>query len=166
MLEKAIGMNFTSSVKVCLFGKYRDFSGRASRSEFWWFTLFYYMVLIFGYIVFSFILIMFHMMGLLDGGSVVSVLVSFLGMACWISLLIPAFAVTVRRLHDRNLSGWWILGYYGAMIVFALIPVLGPILLFAEWIGAVVLLSQPGKADTNRFGANPLITDATHDVFA
>jgi len=159
-------MNFTSSVKTCLFEKYKSFSGRASRSEFWWFTLFYYIALIFGIIVFGFILAMFDMMGLLGRGSLVPFMVGVLGGACWISLLIPAFAVTARRLHDRNLSGWWILGYYGGTTLVALIPVLGAFLSFAAWIGAVVLLSQPGDAGVNRFGVNPLITDATHDVFA
>jgi len=105
-------------------------------------------------------------MGLLGRGSLVPFMVGVLGGACWISLLIPAFAVTARRLHDRNLSGWWILGYYGGTTLVALIPVLGAFLSFAAWIGAVVLLSQPGDAGVNRFGVNPLITDATHDVFA
>ena len=55
-------------------------------------------------------------------------------------VLIPSIAVSVRRLHDTNRSGWW--------IVISLIPIIGVLVLFVF----TCLDSQPG---TNRFGANP-----------
>ena len=55
-------------------------------------------------------------------------------------ILIPSIAVVVRRLHDTDRSGWWIL--------ISLIPLIGVIVLFVF----ICLDSQPG---TNRFGANP-----------
>ena len=55
-------------------------------------------------------------------------------------VLIPSIAVSVRRLHDTNRSGWW--------IVISLIPIIGVLVLFVF----MCLDSQPG---TNRFGANP-----------
>lgn len=76
-------MTFQESVKVC-FTKYADFSGRATRSEYWWFSLF----IVFVSIVASFI------------GSIVSGLFS-------LAFLVPAIAVATRRLHDTNRSGWW-----------------------------------------------------------
>lgn len=76
-------MNFAQSISVCL-GKYVDFSGRASRSEFWWFFLFQILVSI----VASFL------------GDIVSSLVS-------LALLLPALSVGARRLHDIGKSGWW-----------------------------------------------------------
>lgn len=76
-------MNFAQSISVCL-GKYVDFSGRATRSEFWWFFLFQLLVSI----VASFL------------GDMISSLVS-------LALLLPALAVGARRLHDIGKSGWW-----------------------------------------------------------
>ena len=76
-------MDFVSAVKSCL-GQYAGFSGRAVRSEFWWFFLFQILVVI----VASFL------------GSTISSLVS-------LALLLPALAVGTRRLHDIGRSGWW-----------------------------------------------------------
>ncbi|CAN7469633.1 DUF805 domain-containing protein [Acidovorax facilis] len=76
-------MDFVSAIKSCL-GQYAGFSGRAVRSEFWWFFLFQIIVMV----IASFL------------GDVVSGIVS-------IALLLPAFAVGARRLHDIGRSGWW-----------------------------------------------------------
>lgn len=76
-------MDFVSAVKSCL-GQYAGFSGRAVRSEFWWFSLFQIVVMV----IASFL------------GEAVSSIVS-------IALLLPAFAVGARRLHDVGRSGWW-----------------------------------------------------------
>jgi uncharacterized membrane protein YhaH (DUF805 family) len=76
-------MDFVSAVKSCL-GQYAGFSGRAVRSEFWWFFLFQIIVMV----IASFL------------GDVVSGIVS-------IALLLPAFAVGARRLLDIGRSGWW-----------------------------------------------------------
>lgn len=73
-------MTFTDSIKTC-FRKYATFSGRAKRSEYWWFAL---AVFICSYIPF----------------------VNFL---VWLATLIPGWAVAVRRMHDTGHSGWWIL---------------------------------------------------------
>jgi uncharacterized membrane protein YhaH (DUF805 family) len=75
-------MNFMQAVQVCL-SKYVDFSGRARRSEFWWFFLFQVIVSI----VASFL------------GDVVSAIAG-------LALLLPALAVGARRLHDVGKSGW------------------------------------------------------------
>ena len=83
-------MNFQTSVKTC-FKKYTTFSGRASRSEFWYFWLFsyaIYAILIIIALNISFKFIWFF---------VVLFLVNF----------IPFIAVTARRLHDVNKSGWF-----------------------------------------------------------
>lgn len=75
-------MNFGSAVKTC-FSKYADFSGRASRSEFWWFMLF----AVLGYVATSLI----H-------GWIYTLFA--------LGILIPSLAVGARRLHDTGRSGW------------------------------------------------------------
>lgn len=75
-------MNFIQSVETC-FTKYLDFKGRASRSEYWWFVLFYTVCWIVGYSL----------------GPVIEALII-------LGLIIPAIAVCARRLHDINKSGW------------------------------------------------------------
>jgi uncharacterized membrane protein YhaH (DUF805 family) len=83
--------------------KYATFSGRARRSEYWWFYLAYVIVSIVASII----------DGLL-GVTVLTIIVS-------LGLLIPTLAVSVRRLHDIGKSGWWLL--------IGLIPLVGAIIL-------------------------------------
>ena len=76
-------MTFQESIRTC-FTKYVDFNGRASRSEYWWFALFIFVVSV-----------------LLRAVSVnLSALFS-------LAVLLPAIAAAARRLHDTNRSGWW-----------------------------------------------------------
>ena len=76
-------MNFSQAISTCL-SKYANFSGRASRPEFWWFFLFMLLVTV--------------------AASMVSEL--FGGLAS-LALLLPSIAATARRLHDTGKSGWW-----------------------------------------------------------
>ena len=109
-------MTFAQAVRVCLKDKYCNFRGRASRSEFWWFMLCIGLINLAANIVLS-PLPPKTAMGL-------NFLVS-------LALLLPNLGVTVRRLHDRNLAGWWLL-----------VP--------------IFILSLPGTAGPNRFGPDPL----------
>ena len=82
-------MTFTKSIEIC-FNKYAKFDGRASKSEFWWFQLFYIIVLIVGMILDS--------------------LLGYTELFYWIGYIIcllPGLAVGCRRLHDTNRTGWW-----------------------------------------------------------
>ncbi|MBI3346577.1 MAG: DUF805 domain-containing protein [Burkholderiales bacterium] len=76
-------MTFQDSIKVC-FNKYVDFSGRASRSEYWWFVLFIFA----GYLV-------------------TSVVSHWLYYLFALATLLPQMAAASRRLHDTGRSGWW-----------------------------------------------------------
>ena len=78
-------MNFQEAVKTC-FGKYVDFSGRASRSEYWWFVLAYVIVAI-------------------VAGFIHQVVYGLVILA----FLLPLLAAGARRLHDIGKSGWWLL---------------------------------------------------------
>jgi uncharacterized membrane protein YhaH (DUF805 family) len=64
-----------------------------------------------------------------------------------LGILVPSIAVNVRRLHDRDMSGWWYLGF----IVLSNIPLLG--ILIA--LGYLVLMFLPGTPGPNRFGEDP-----------
>jgi len=83
-------MTFQESVSSVL-RQYARFKGRASRAEFWWFYLFTVLV---GLVT-----------GLLDGLLGTE---SLIGMVASLALLLPWLAVSVRRLHDSDLSGWWL----------------------------------------------------------
>ena len=78
-------MNFSQAVATCL-RKYVDFSGRASRPEFWWFFLF-------------------QIIAMFVTGMVSDVLNGIAGLA----LLLPALSVGARRLHDIGKSAWFLL---------------------------------------------------------
>ncbi len=109
--------------------KYAVFSGRARRSEYWYFVLFYFLFAI-GLALIDGITGTFNQasgMGLLSG-------------LLTLGLLIPSISVGVRRLHDTDRSGWWLL--------IAFIPLIGAIVL-------LVFCAQDSSPGDNRFGANP-----------
>ena len=87
-------MDFQTSIKTC-FNKYADFSGRALRSELWWFVLFGFL----GGIITTIIDIMILGYSIESYGPV-NIIFS-------VVLILPGIAVTARRLHDVNRSGWW-----------------------------------------------------------
>jgi uncharacterized membrane protein YhaH (DUF805 family) len=108
--------------------KYAVFDGRARRKEYWMFSL---VNMIIGFVL-----------GLIEGfaGGGVSDGPGVLGTIYTLAVFIPAIAVAVRRLHDTDRSGWWLL--------IGLIPLIGIIAL----IVFMVLDSEPGD---NQYGPNP-----------
>jgi uncharacterized membrane protein YhaH (DUF805 family) len=103
--------------------KYAVFGGRSHRTEYWMFVLFNLIFAIgLGFVD-----------GLFGTGGI-------LGLIYNLAILIPALAVSVRRLHDTNRSGWWLL--------IGLVPVIGVIVLILFF----VMDSDPGN---NEYGANP-----------
>jgi len=123
-------MDFGQSVSTCL-SKYATFSGRAARSEYWWFSLFTVLVSVVAQI--------------LDALLAVSVGIAGLDLIATFGLLIPSIAVATRRLHDLDRSGWW------QLLLF--IPLVG-------WIVLLVWYCTRGNAGPNRFGADPLSAPA------
>ena len=87
-------MDFQTSIKTC-FNKYADFSGRALRSEFWFFCLFGFIAGIATVIIDVMVL----------GYSIESY--GPINLLFTVALILPGIAVTTRRLHDINKSGWW-----------------------------------------------------------
>ena len=120
-------MGFADAVKSG-FVRYFDFTTRSSRSEYWWWTLFVFLV----GMVLSFV-----EMSLGLGGDVYGPLSGLFSLATFI----PGLAVVVRRLHDIDKSGWWLL------------------VLFVPLIGLILILYwavSEGTSGPNRFGQDPL----------
>jgi uncharacterized membrane protein YhaH (DUF805 family) len=106
-------MTFIEAVRIC-FIKYAVFHGCASRPEFWWFALFNFV-----------------------GAVALQVIDDNLALAFTIATLLPFAAVTTRRLHDTDKSGW--------LQLIGIIPIAG-------WILLIVWCAQEGKP--NRYGAS------------
>ena len=102
---------------------YADFSGRARRSEFWYFQLFNVLIFIGIYLI---ILAIKRVIGI-DWSFIISVYP--------IALFIPNLAVSARRLHDTNRNGWWqLLTIITGLITFGLVIILVYLLFFyAIW---------------------------------
>jgi len=120
-------MTFTDSIKTC-FGKYATFAGRASRSEYWWYTLFVVLASV-ATSMLDVTLFGFEEADARPFNTTFSVIT-----------FIPSIAVTVRRLHDKNRSGWW--------WWLALFPVIG-------WIILLYWTVTKGTEGDNNFGSEP-----------
>lgn len=119
-------MDFKTAVQTVVRVKYFDFNGRASRSEYWFFTLFWIILsAIVGIVGWSFSE---------TAGNVLSGILSLV-------LFLPSLGVAVRRLHDRNKSGLWLL--------IILIPLLGGLILLFWFV-------QRGTIGSNNYGPDPL----------
>ncbi|MEV7447895.1 DUF805 domain-containing protein [Streptomyces nigra] len=108
--------------------KYATFSGRARRKEYWMFVLFN---------TIAYILLMVIDLATIGSG--------VLAIIYEVAVLLPSLAVGVRRLHDTDRSGWWLL--------IALIPLVGAIIL-------LVFLASDGKSEANKYGLNPKLAPA------
>ena len=121
-------MNFTEAVTTA-FQNYFNFKTRSRRSEYWYFSLF--------------LLLLGIATGLVDQlvFSTETTDIGPLNGIASLATLIPSFAVSVRRLHDIERSGWFLL--------LALIPIIG-------WIILLYWMCQPGTPGQNQFGEDPM----------
>jgi uncharacterized membrane protein YhaH (DUF805 family) len=109
--------------------KYAVFSGRSRRMEYWYFVLFNIIVTV----VLALIDTLLGTFNIVQGVGLLSGIYS-------LAVLIPTLAVMVRRLHDIDRTGWWIL--------INLIPLVGTIVL-------LVFALTPGTPGSNRYGPDP-----------
>ena len=131
-------MNFQETVKSC-FSKYTEFKGRAPRSEYWYWTLFVTIVTLVSMLLDGILGTNFTID---DGlGGEISSGYGYIYLAAALALMLPGFAVTVRRLHDTGRSGWFFL--------LLLIPLVGAIIL-------LVWFCTTGSSEDNQYGPNPL----------
>jgi uncharacterized membrane protein YhaH (DUF805 family) len=120
-------MSFTDAVSSVLH-QYATFGGRARRAEYWWFVLFTMLVSLVASIIDAVM------------GTTMQSGVGFVGAVASLALLLPSLAVAVRRLHDTDRSGWWVLAF--------LIPIAG----FVLWL---VFMLSDSNPQPNRFGPSP-----------
>ena len=101
--------------------RYTDFNGRARRKEYWYFAVMYYAVI--------------FMIGFVGGilGDSASQLIGGISILFALGMAIPSLAVGVRRMHDTNRRGWWLL-----------LPIVN-----------LVFLCIEGQQGSNRFGDDP-----------
>lgn len=104
-------MTFTESIRAC-FTKYADFKGCAGKSEYWWWVLF-----------------------TIVAGLSLQIVSQNLSLAFSVATILPSIAVTARRLHDTDRTGW--------LQLLVVIPVIG-------WIFLIIWYVQDGKRP-NRF---------------
>jgi len=140
--------------------RYAQFSGRAPRAEYWWFYL--------GYMILYFVLMILTRISSIFG---------ILGLA-FLGLIIPMIAVGVRRMHDTNRSGWWLLApavpyLIGFVMIFPAIMSgmagganpfnmasfgLAGIFMLIGFVLAIVVFVftvLPGTKGPNKYGADP-----------
>ena len=89
-------MNFVESIQTC-YKKFFDFSGRASKSEYWWFQLYNAIIYVLTFVFQGDLVLLFSILIIVN--------------------LIPVYAVGVRRIHDSDKSGW--------LVLISLIPLIG-----------------------------------------
>lgn len=124
----ADAQNYVNDIKAAVTDalqvNYFQFKGRAARPAYWWFMLAYTLV----YVVIS-----------LTG-------IEVLGMIYALGMLMPSLGLGARRLHDINMSGWWML--------VGLIPLVG-------WAIMIYWTVQPGTPGPNDYGPAPTVKTAS-----
>ena len=134
-------MNMKEAVTSALFTKYATIEGRASRSEFWWFVLFW----VLGDILFN---VLDAVLGWQFGEpDIFGNQPGVLNLLYNLAVLVPFVCVTARRLHDVNRSGWWQLI---PLTVIGIIP-------YFYWVVKKPEDNEEGRE--NKWGTNPLLDE-------
>ena len=168
--------------------RYADFSGRSRRMEFWMWVVFQFLI----GIAFAIVLLVLGGAAMMSGDPTqlfavggVALILYLLYLLLALAFFIPNLAVTVRRLHDTNRSGWWIMLFWGPYLLMFLSSfvigasaasggdgmaggILGLIAMLALAVGGITLLVfmfLEGTPGTNRYGPDPKGRD-TGQVFA
>lgn len=162
-------MTFKKAVNNCL-RKYATFKGRARRSEYWWFMLFFTIVAILP-------MLPIVVLAWLDESSVIDiesglmpalalllVLLAGLGFIALCVLIVPTIAVQIRRLHDIGRSGWW----FGVSLILGLMTIVIPFCIFggnAMELGEIEQFGEAFRVSTFA-GISLLLFDVANWVLA
>ena len=133
------------------FRRYAEFSGRSRRREYWLFVLFNYIVaLLFGAVL-GIVMLLLYFADVSEDGMMLTCYIMIVPYALYsLWVIVPGLAVSIRRLHDLDKSGWHLL--------IGLIPLVGGIIL-------LIWYCSEGTRGPNRYGPDPLASDASR-VFA
>lgn len=161
--------------------RYAEFGGRSHRQEFWMFQLLLVLIGVVAMVVIF--AIGFGAIGLASSGGSASTglagMIASMGILAVVfavvvlGLFIPSLAVQVRRLHDTERSGWWLMIYFGPYILSIFASVAGAaagqdsmamvglggvfsLVSFIGWVVLIVFYCLPGTVGPNRFGPDPL----------
>ena len=130
-------MTFIEAVETCMIKKWSTISGRASRSEYWWFTLF---ITIAGFAIGIVCVLLAVAMAAYENYAVLfGAMLGLLGIMFTVAILPPSICVSVRRLHDIGRSGWWYL--------INAVPYIGGIVFF-------IFTLLPSQPEENEYGSN------------
>ncbi|WP_119306962.1 DUF805 domain-containing protein [Cohaesibacter haloalkalitolerans] len=99
-------MNFLEAISTCL-KKYTTFEGRAGRPEFWYWTLFSWLLSVIG--------------STIDAAIMNDAGVAVVSNVVILAIALPSLAVSIRRLHDVGRSGWWFLLAFTGIGIFVLL---------------------------------------------
>ena len=122
-------MNIRESF-ISVFVNWKNFSGRACRSEFWYFCLSVFLIAL----LLTLVEVVLGIFNQETGYGPLSLLFQII-------IIIPSISVTSRRLQDRGISGWWQLSYFTIIGIFVIL----------------VFMMLPAKEDENKWGRNPLL---------
>jgi len=155
-------MTFVEAIGECFFN-FMNFKGRAARAEYWWWALFFCVVIL---VAFALDIVVFFILGSAN-------ILPFL-IVTYIALFFPTLSVIVRRLHDTNRSGWWLLLFYALNILTtiaafltgamnpgvqvsgagAVLVAVTAILTLACLIVLLIFMLLPSNPGNNRYGPN------------
>lgn len=144
-------MGMTEAVQL-FFKNYTNFQGRSRRAEYWWPAL---MNLLIGWTLSGISIVVGGGFDAFAAFQLNAIGWIFYGLSLIWSLivLLPNISVTVRRFHDRNMSGWWLLAFMVGMII--------PFVNLVVIIAYIVIMVLPGTSGPNKFGLDP---KGGHDV--
>ena len=133
-------VDFTTAIGLG-FNRVFDFRGRSSRAEFWWWVLFS----VLGDVILSIVDVAMGTYNAQSGSGLISTIFGFF-------ILIPSIALGVRRLHDINKSGWW-------MLMWAVFWLVVPFIVLIWWA------IKPSHRGANKYGPDPTLAGDQNESF-
>lgn len=126
---------------------YTNFQGRSRRAEYWWVVLAVSVVFGIGAVIAMAVGGGFDSGGAMDLNAIGLILMGILGIA-YLAIIVPMIALSVRRFHDLNQTGWLVLVFFALGII--------PIVSMVSGIAQLVWFCMKGTVGPNKYGPDPL----------
>jgi uncharacterized membrane protein YhaH (DUF805 family) len=147
--------------------KYAVFNGRAGRKEYWIFNIINFIIIVFYTIAADMIV------SIIKSPFLFKVL-SEIENIYYLAILIPFLAVSTRRLHDTNHSGWWLIAFFTPLIsryLLWFIPNLGlftltimSLISFVLFIIFLIFMLSSSQPNENKYGPNPNLNKTNSNI--